>query len=71
MKKNSQDCPFWTCFLTKSTHSLLSAWSLLLVHIWFTPSQGPKGLTMQFLEVRPWKCDHGKMPSDMGQFHGP
>jgi hypothetical protein len=25
-----------------STHSLFGAWSFLLVHIWFTPSEGPK-----------------------------
>jgi hypothetical protein len=26
----------------KSTHSLFGAWSFLLVHIWFTPSEGCK-----------------------------
>ena len=28
--------------LKKSTHSLLGVWSFLLVHIRFTPSEGPK-----------------------------
>jgi len=26
----------------KSTHSLFGAWSFLLIHIHFTPSEGPK-----------------------------
>jgi len=29
--------------LNKSTHPLLGTWSLLLVHVWFTPGKGPKG----------------------------
>ena len=28
----------------KSTHSLFGAWSFLLVHICFTPNEGPKGI---------------------------
>ena len=35
--------------LKKSTHSLLGAWSFLLVHIWFKPSEGPKGFVNFFL----------------------
>ena len=38
--------------MTKSTHSFLSAWSLLLVHNRFTPSQEPKGFQNAFLENR-------------------
>ena len=37
-----QKCPFWTYFKKKSAHSLFGAWSLFLVHIRFTPSEGPK-----------------------------
>ena len=29
--------------LKKYAHSLFGAWSFLLVHIGFTPSEGPKG----------------------------
>jgi hypothetical protein len=29
--------------LKKSAHSHFGAWSFLLVHVWFTPSEGPKG----------------------------
>jgi hypothetical protein len=29
--------------LKKSAHSFFGAWSFLLVHVWFTPSEGPKG----------------------------
>jgi hypothetical protein len=29
--------------LKNPTHSLFGAWSFLLVHIWFTHSEGPKG----------------------------
>jgi hypothetical protein len=28
--------------LKKSTHPLLDAWSLLLIYVQFTPTQGPK-----------------------------
>ena len=34
--------------LKKSTHSFLGAWPFLLVHIWFTPSEGPKNFITQF-----------------------
>ena len=37
-----QNFPFWT-YIKKSAHSLCDAWSFLLVHIWFTLSEGPKG----------------------------
>ena len=35
--------------LKKSARSLLGAWSFLLVHIWFKPSEGPKGFVNFFL----------------------
>ena len=41
--------------LKKSTHPLFGAWSLLLVHVRFTPSQGHK---KHFKEIGPWKCYH-------------
>ena len=41
--------------LKKITHSFFGAWLFLLVHIWFTPSEGPKGFINWFLK----KSDHG------------
>ena len=62
--------------LKKTAHPLFGAWSLLLVHVWFTPSQGFKGFKNAFsrneiMEVFPWIVTLGKMPFDMGQLHGP
>ena len=37
------NCLFWGIYLKKSIHSFFGAWSILLVHIWFIPSEGPKG----------------------------
>ena len=52
--------------LRKLTRSHLGAWSFLLVHILFTPSEGPKGfckviLQKQDHEVGPWRrvTSHG------------
>jgi hypothetical protein len=53
--------------LKKSAHSLLGAWLTLLVHIRFTPSEGPKGFVNLFFK----KSDHGKRPSSIVQLHGP
>ena len=39
----------------KTTNSFLGAWSFLLVHIWFTPSEGPQGFVNWFFN----KSDHG------------
>ena len=36
--------PFLDIYYKKSTHSLFDAWSFLLVHMRFTPSEGPKPL---------------------------
>ena len=41
--------------LKKSTHPLLGAWSFL-VHIRFTPSEGPKDFVNWFFK----KSDHGR-----------
>jgi hypothetical protein len=35
---------FYHTLKTKSTHPLLGAWSLLLVHVRFPPSERPKAL---------------------------
>ena len=46
-RSNMKEVPKTTLFvhiLTKSTHPHFGAWSLLLVDVWFTPSQGPKRL---------------------------
>ena len=74
----------WICFLKttrfghilkKSVHPFFGAW-VLLVHIWFTSSEGPKGFVNFFFKKSghgSWtiKSDHGKMPSSMVQLHGP
>ena len=40
----SKLCPFGVYINKKNpTHLLFGAWSFLLVHIWFTPSEGSKG----------------------------
>ena len=35
--------PFLGIYQKRSPHSFFGAWSFLLVHIWFTPSERPKG----------------------------
>ena len=56
----------------KSAHSLLGAWSFLLVNIRFTPSVGPKDFVYwYFWETGPWMLEHGKGPSSMIRLHGP
>jgi hypothetical protein len=37
-----QNFPFWT-YIKKKNIITFCAWSILLVHILFTPSEGPKG----------------------------
>ena len=37
-----QHFPFWIFIYSKIGHSHFGAWSFLLVHIEFTPSEGPK-----------------------------
>ena len=51
--------------LKKISTIIFCAWSFLLVHIWFTPSEGPKGFVNLFfkkLEHGSWtiKLNHGK-----------
>jgi hypothetical protein len=41
--------------LKESTHSFFGAWSFPLAHIWFTPSEGPKGFVNWYFG----KSDHG------------
>ena len=41
---------FFGHILKKSAHSLFGAWFFLLVHIWFTPSEGPKGFVNCFFQ---------------------
>ena len=62
--------------LKKSTNFLFGAWSFLLVHIWLTPSEGPKGFVNWFGKKSnhgSWiiKSDRGQMPSSMVILHGP
>ena len=57
--KHEESCqyyPFWTYILKKPAHPFFGAWSLLLVHIRFTPSQGPEGFKNAFKKIEPWKC---------------
>ena len=42
-------CPFWACIKKNPAHSLFSAWSFFLVHIRFTPSEGPKAFKSIYL----------------------
>ena len=44
----SQNFPFWAYIFKKSTHLFLGAWSFLLVHMWFTPSEEPQGFVIFF-----------------------
>ena len=41
--------PFLDIYQKKSTRSFFGAWSFLLVHIHFTPSEGPEGFVNFFL----------------------
>ena len=69
--------PFKTAFfwhiLKKISTFTFGAWSFLLVHLWFTPSEEPKGFVklIFFIKIKPWKSDHGERPSSMVQVHGP
>ena len=56
----------------QSAHSLFGAWSSLLIHIRFTPSEWPKTFKTGFLRSQiPWKLDHELGPSKKALFHGP
>ena len=64
--------------LKKLAHYFFGAWSFLLVHIRFTPSEGPKGFVNWFFFFKKpdhgsWtiKLNRGKRPSSMVQLHGP
>ena len=58
--------------LKKSAHSLIDAWSFLLIHIRFTPSKRPKDFVNWFFK----KSDHESWTMEIGPwkniiFHGP
>ena len=62
--------------LKESAHSLFGAWSFLLVHIRFTPSERPEDFVKRFFwEIGPWKLDHQVGPWKktifMVRLHGP
>ena len=76
--QNFQNCPFWTyIFFIENQHMHFwvhghFSWSTISVHL----VRRPKTLRMHLfrnwtMEVCTTTCDHGKMPSDMGQLHGP
>ena len=48
-RKNLQISLFGHDFIFKSLHPLFDAWSLLLIHVWFTLSEGPKSFKFSFL----------------------
>ena len=43
-----QNYPFWTYVKIKSAHTFFGAWSFLLIHVWFTPSERPKSFVNWF-----------------------
>ena len=62
--------------LKKWAHSLFGAWSFLLVHIQYTPSENSKGFVNWIcLGIGAWKLDQWigpwKRPSSMVWLHGP
>ena len=60
-----QNCPFWT-YINKNQHiHFLVHGSFLLVHIWFTPSEGPKSFVNWILK----KSDRGSCTMKLN--HGP
>ena len=59
MKKNLKTTLFGH-ILRKSTHSFLGAWSLLLVHVWFTSSERPKALRKYFFH----ESDYGSVTTE-------
>jgi hypothetical protein len=61
--------------LEKLAHSLFGVWSFLLIHMRFTPSEGPKGFVTWFFfksDHGSWtiESDHVEWPSSMVQFRG-
>ena len=65
----SQNYPFWAYGIKKIAHSFCGTWSLLLVHIWLTPSERSKGFVNWYLN----KLEHGSwtFKSDHGKGHLP
>ena len=63
--KFSQNLTSWTYIKKNSAHSLLDAWSFLLVHIWSKPNEVPEGFVNWFVK----KSDHGSwiIKSDHGK----
>jgi hypothetical protein len=58
-------------YIKKPTHPFLGACLLLLVHVWFTPNQGPKGFKNAIFRNQTMKMWPWKLPFQMGQLHGP
>ena len=63
--------PFSWIFQKKSTHSLFGAWSFFLVHIRFTPCEGPKAFKTNLLRSWTMNSDHWQRPPCMVRLHGP
>ena len=68
--------PLWAYLKKKINTFTFDAWPFMLLHIWFTPSEGPKDFVNRFFKKSDcgfWtiKSDHGKRPSSMVRFHGP
>lgn len=66
-EENSHQFHFWAYVLKKHIHLLVHSyfsWSTFGLH----PVRGPKALKMHFLEVKSWKCGHGKGPLTWDNF---
>ena len=67
-----QNYPFWTCIKKKISTFVFGAWSFMLVHIQFTPSEGPKDfINLYFWRNRTVKVGSWRKPSSMVRLHGP
>ena len=63
MKKKNIQTTLFGHILKKSTHPLFGVWSLLVVHIRFKPTEGPKGVKNCIFQ----KCNHGSVTMENGQ----
>ena len=59
----NQNYLFLDTYFFKICTFTFGAWSFLLVHIWLTPSEGPKGFVIDFL--RNQTMEKGHLPWSM------
>ena len=65
-----QNCHFWA-YIKKISTFTFGARLVLLVHIRFTPSEGPKGFVNWFFKKSDHQVGSWKRPSSKVRFHGP